>query len=750
MRNRSLAAGGLVVALGVLAPHLGADEGMWMPRQIPELAADLAKRGMELDPARLADLTGDPLGAVVSLGGCTASFVSPAGLIVTNHHCVYGSIQFNATPERDLITDGFQAKTRAEELPTAPGSYVYVTTAIRDVTAEVLGEDAPAIAARRAATPAEDAALAKRIERRTNQLIDACERPGGVRCNVAKFFEGTLFLEITQLEIRDVRLVYAPAEGIGNFGGEIDNWMWPRHTGDFGFLRAYVGTDGRPADPAKGNVPYRPKHWLRFATEGVDPGDLVWIPGYPGRTYRYKTSEEVATAAEVVMPEFVRFARETIALLERENRRGKAVEQANYSRIRSAANTMKKYEGILSGMTDGDVGAQRGARESAIRELAAADPALAREIGDPLAELAALEAGERLWAEHDLVLSWIERASPMLSQAIKLQRMAEERPKSDLDREEGYRDRDLARFRQALRRAQRSIEPESDRATLRYLLERASELPAAVQIGALERRLAAAPGDADAERLEALLDTLYAGTRVGELAERQAMAEETAAQLAARHDPMLDLAAELSAAVAARRERERAATGAALRIRPRYMKALEHLAQGRLYPDANSTLRFTYGTVAGYSPRDAVSYTPQTSLDGVLAKSTGQEPFATPPALTRAAARPAAPYVDPQIGAVPVNFLSTCDITGGNSGSPTLNGRGEIVGLAFDGNIEGVGGDYLFEPEITRTIHVDAVYVRWIMDAVDRAHHLLREMGLPVLSPGAELEVPAVAGEKTR
>jgi hypothetical protein len=716
-----------VAALLLLgATAVPADEGMWMPQQIPGLAGELRAAGMTLDPERLADLTGDPMGAVVSLGGCTASFVSPEGLIVTNHHCVYGTVQYNSTPERNLIHDGFLARTRGEELPAAPGSYVYVTTAIRDVTAQVLaGLDAK--------TP--DLERQQAIERRQRELVDACEKPGAVRCRVASFYEGSLFLETTQAEIRDVRLVYAPGEGIGNFGGETDNWMWPRHTGDFGFLRAYVGPDGKPADPSPANAPYRPEHWLKVAEKGVAEGDLVWIPGYPGRTYRYKTAAEVESARAFAMPEFVRFAKETIAILERENERGKEVELANYARIRGAANTMKKYEGILAALERGEVARQREERERRVGELLARDPALRARLGDPLAELGRIEERRRATERRDWALDQLARSSPMLAQAMTLRRMAEERPKPDLEREDGYRERDLSRFRQGVVRAQRSIEPGSDRATLRWAIARALELPAGQRIEPLDRALAATGAAADAARVEALLDRLYAGTKMADLETRKAMAEEELAALDARGDAMLAFVAELSPLLEAKRQASRELEGAMLRVRPSYLAALEALDPGKVYPDANSTLRFTYGKVTGYAPRDGVAFAPRTTLDGVVEKATGERPFDAPPALlAEAADEPPAAYRDARLGTVPVDFLSTCDITGGNSGSPTLNAKGELVGLAFDGNLEGVVSDFLFDDEIVRTIHVDAVYVRWVMDEVDRAHHLLAEMGLPVVT----------------
>jgi hypothetical protein len=328
----------------------------------------------------------------------------------------------------------------------------------------------------------------------------------------------------------------------------------------------------------------------------------------------------------------------------------------------------------------------------------------------------------------------------MLAQATTLRRMAEERPKPDLEREDGYRERDLSRFRQGVARAQRSIEPASDRATLRWAVARALELPADQRIEPLDRALAATGAADDAARIETLLDRLYAGTKIADLAVRTAMAEESLEALDARGDAMLALVAELSPLLEAKRQAGRELEGAMLRVRPRYLAALERLDPGKVYPDANSTLRFTYGRVAGYAPRDGVAYSPRTTIDGVVEKATGERPFDAPPLLLEEAAESTAagaPYRDTKLGAVPVDFLSTCDITGGNSGSPTLNGKGELVGLAFDGNLEGVVSDFLFEDDIVRTIHVDATYMRWVMDEVDRAHELLVEMGLPVVTSDA-------------
>jgi len=290
----------LISILAFSAFNLHAVEGMWMPDQIPQLAAELRKLGLQIDPNRLADLTGDPMGAIVSLGNCSASFVSPKGLIVTNHHCVTAGLQFNSTPQRNLIEHGFLARTMSEEIQTTPDGRVYLTSSIEDVTAKIVsGIEKIAVSDR-----------IETIERRQKELIAACEKPGGVRCLVPAFFEGGQYLKIIQTELRDVRLVYAPSRGVGNYGGEVDNWTWPRHTGDFAFLRAYVGRDGKPADFSPENVPYEPKHFLKISTDDLDPGDLAIVVGYPGTTLRYKLAEEVRDYQDFTYPLSIRYRRE--------------------------------------------------------------------------------------------------------------------------------------------------------------------------------------------------------------------------------------------------------------------------------------------------------------------------------------------------------------------------------------------------------------------------------------------------------
>lgn len=720
----------LALALSAaLAPGLVVGEGMWMPEQVPELAPELVRSGLKIDPQKLADLTGDPMGAIVSLGGCSASFVSPQGLVVTNHHCVYSYLQFNSTPETNLLEKGFLAKALGDEIPAAPDARVFVTTSIEDVTDRVLPK---------AGEKLSDLDRHGRVERRRKELIRECEKEGGVRCTVPSFFEGSKFSRIKQLEIRDVRLVYAPPRGIGNYGGEVDNWMWPRHTGDFGFVRAYVAADGRPADFARENVPYRPKHYLKVSTADVDPGDLMMTIGYPGRTFRYELAGEVKEAQEFDLPTSIRYRKELIRILEDAGKERKDVAIKNAARLRSLLNYLKKYEGTLEAFERGNLIERRRAEEVEVAALVAGDPAAKTSHETSLAEIARWNEKLSSTRERDAVLEWIYSSSPMLSQANTLWRLAGERPKSDIERATGYQERDWKRLRAAVSRAQRTIEPGSDRAGLRWFTIEASKLPKGQRIAVVDDALAATGESDPAAAVDKLLDRLYANTKIHESEARLAMFDESREKLAARSDAFLTFAAGLRRVMDEKQRRDDEFAGAMMRLRPGYVALLQKLRKGRVYPDANGTVRISFGSVQGYSPRDSVQYAAQTTLRGVLEKQTGRDPFDSPPELVNASTgKKLGAYADPDLGDVPVNFLSTGDTTNGSSGSATLNASGELAGLAFDGNYEAMGSDYLVNPDVTRAIHVDSRYILWVMDAIDGAHNLIREMGLPVRFPGS-------------
>ena len=726
MRTTTLAAALAATLIAAAAPAAHADEGMWKPSQMPQLAAQLKARGLQMDPAALSNLAGKPLDAVISLGGCTASFVSPQGLVVTNHHCGYGAIQYNSTPERDLLATGFVAGSLAEELPADPNARIYVTQAITDVTGQVTeGLDA-----------LDGKARFDAIEAREKALVAECEAPGGLRCNVYSFNGGLEYSLIRQLEIQDVRLVYAPPEAIGKYGGDEDNFEWPRHTGDWSFLRAYVGPDGKPAPYSKDNVPFRPASWLTVSQEPLEAGDYVMVTGYPGRTNRYRLASEVQDAIQWNYPESVAYYKDYLATIERTTADDKAAALKYASTIAGINNAMKLYQGMLDGFAqmEDPVGMKR-AREDALMAWLAGRGAQGRAQVAALAELERELAANEATRERDRWFPSVAMGG-LTGTAVTLYRNAIEQAKPDAERESGYQARDAARLEGRMKSMERRYDAKVDQALMKLRIERyLAQVPAESRVPELDRWLGIAATDKAVPDLDAKLDALYAGSRLGDEATRLALLKADRAAIEAADDPALRFAVQVMPALLRLEDEGEARAGRISALRPQFMQAMIdfNASQGKpVYPDANSSLRITFGTVRGYSPRDAVQMTPFTTLQGIAEKDTGVEPFNAPKAeLDAIAAGKGAQYRMDSLGDVPVNFLSDVDTTGGNSGSPTLNAKGELVGLLFDGNYESLSADWIFNPDLTRSIHVDARYMRWVMDEVDHAERLLEEMGLP-------------------
>jgi hypothetical protein len=712
-----------------------ATEGMWQPRQVPEIATALREAGLAIEPSAMNTLSQYPANAIVSLGGCTASFVSPNGLVVTNHHCAYGAIQFNSTAERNLLERGFLATGASEEPPGDPALRVYVTEDIRDVTADI------AAATTKAGT--DGRATYDAIDRATRKLVRACEADGTHRCEVAVFHGGTEYNLIRQLEIRDVRLVYAPPEAIGKFGGDVDNWMWPRHTGDFAFLRAYVSRSGRPAPYHADNVPYRPKSWLKINAKGLAAGDFTMLMGYPGRTNRWRLAEELDDAISWQFPMTIETYSDLIAQIESASR-GRPDAAVKYAAVLAGLrNTLKNYQGQLAGFARWGSVATKRAQEARMAAWLRAknDTDTERAISDLRALLAqGRSTREGAWLFSLIAPNTTERSArfnregSLVSAALDIYRTAVEGDRPDSQRELGYQDRDMARVKARLATFPRRFDAQVDRALLDYRVRRYAALPAASRVPEFDAWLGISGDRPDLSGVAAKLDAFYAGTKLADDATRMSWYAKPRQAIEASDDTALQLAVAIYPAIARFEGTWKAGVGTDEKLRPRYMHALiEFLrSEGRaVYPDANGTLRVTYGHVRGYSPADAVTYAPFTTLAGIAAKTTEKAPFNTPLAAREAiAAKRIGSYASAAIGDVPVNFLSDLDITGGNSGSPTLDKNGDLVGLAFDGNWESVASNWLFNPVVSRTIHVDVRYMLWVMDEVDHAERLIEEMGL--------------------
>jgi hypothetical protein len=714
-----------LLALALLTTFaVHADEGMWMPQQLPQIAKQLKAAGLKLDPATLTKLTAFPMGAIVSLGGCSASFVSPQGLVITNHHCVYNSVAVNSTPEHDLLNDGFLAKSMADELPAAPGSRVFVTEDVSDVSDRVI---TPAVA------KLTGKARVDAMENNQKTLVAECEKEAGYRCTVASFYGGLSFYRIKQLEIRDVRLVHAPPVGIGKFGGDTDNWMWPRHTGDYGFYRAYVSRDGKAADYAKDNVPYQPKHWLKVAPEGVKEGDFVMVLGYPGRTNRHRLPSEVAFTFDWNYPAFVKASGETLAVIERETKNDPAAKLKYAGQVAGVNNYYKNRQGMIASYQGSDILSSKTAEHAALKTWVNGDAARKAQYGAAIDQVEQLIAARDAAAKREFFLGY---STPrFLNSARTLLRLANERAKPDAERKSGYQERDVPRLTAVISGQDRTYDEKVDKALVLNFLKQYAAQPAAEHDAAFDAALGVKAGMSDAD-LKAALDHLYAGSKLQDKAVRSAWLTKSPQEFKASNDSFIKAAVALADSDRRHEDAEDELDGKIQQAYATYMKAKIAYMNSKgqaVYPDANSTLRVTFGTVKGrdFGPDGVGSWTAFTTVKGVLAKATGEGEFNAPARqLAAIRAKDFGRWADPKLGTVPVAYLATLDITGGNSGSAALNARGDLVGLAFDMTLDSIASDWRFNKAATRDIQVDIRYVLWNMDKVDHADNLLKEMNV--------------------
>ncbi len=699
-------------ALMIAAPAaLRADEGMWLPSQTGALADQMKAAGLELDAKTLGDLQRPPLTAIASLGGCSAAFLSPDGLVATNHHCVAGSLQYNSSPENDYLTNGFLAATLGDELPAAPGSRVYVIEDLRDVSAAML----------KGADKLEGRARFDRLQANRAALIEACEKQANRRCDVRAYFGGQQYWLQQQLEIKDVRLVYAPAAGVGNFGGEKDNWMWPRHTGDFSFYRAYVAPDGSSAAFSKDNVPFKPKAWLPIAKDGVKDGDFIMVAGFPGTTERLRTAEEARFYYDELYPYQQRMLTEYGNRIDELTAGNQAATIAYAATLQGVENYEKKIAGQMAGADAISLIEKKQAEEADFRAWIKADPKREAQYGAALAEYDRMITEGNAAALADQRKGMLARGQ-LYAAARQLYRWANEQAKPNKDREPGYQDRDRAFMTQGMQRIERRYVAEIDKALWEDGIAEYRQLGA-------DDRVKSFDGFMEGRDLA----SFYAATELGNTAKRMEWMGKSVDDFKASSDPFIQLAVATYDEAMTAEAADKARQGNLQKARSKVMEGrLAYAASlGKtMYPDANGSLRFTYGKVTGKAV-DGQVWTPFTTAEGIAAKHTGRGEFDAPDKMIELIkAKDYGRYAAPELGTLPVDFLSTVDITNGNSGSSTLNARGEFVGLAFDGTIEGVVSDWMYDPKINRTIHVDSRFMLWTMEKVDGAGRLLKEMGV--------------------
>jgi hypothetical protein len=541
-------------------------------------------------------------------------------------------------------------------------------------------------------------------------------------------YSGVRYYLFTSVRMPDVRLVYAPPTAIGNFGGEVDNWMWPRHTGDFSLMRVYVGADGKPAKYSKDNVPFKPKKFLPVSTQGYDEGSFAMIMGFPGRTYRYREAVGIEFARDESLPVTIDIYSTRMQVINNAAKNDRAIAIKYASALRGMANSSKKSLAMLDGMRRSNIAAIRKADEEKFSAYVNADSMLANKYGALLAEIQQATLDLKSVNQKSLLLTNLTAGVNILKVANRFASYADMNPKDSLGNPIEPTKEEQDAVRSAAKSTLKDTDLGVDKETCVALLLKSAAMPPDHQLVLLKEIAGSRIGAEREESIREFVDDLYGETSLSTLEGCEHLLTKKRSRINA--DAFVEFARKIAADNNPVQAKVQSINTTLSALRGKLIQAwVEWKKNDIIYPDANRTLRFTYGKVLPLAPRDAVRFSFATTLKGVVEKESGEEPFVVPQKLKELwKSRDFGRYADAKLKDVPVAFLTDNDITGGNSGSPVINGKGELIGCAFDGNWEGVVGDYYFQEELNRTISVDARYVLFVLDKFSGAQHLLREM----------------------
>ncbi len=690
------------------------DDGMWMPHQMKDL--NLQEKGLKMNPADLYKKDGSGImSAIVNLGGGTGEFVSSKGLILTNHHVAFGAIQRASSKENDYIKNGFLAKDFSQEIQ-APGYRADVLLEYRDVTKEML----------KGASKSNLKKREKRLNKNRERLTNEAESKGkDIVAYVRSMYSGNKYYLFVFKRLKDVRIVYAPPRDLGNYGGDIDNWMWPRHTCDFTFLRAYVSKDNIGRSYNKDNVPYKPKSYLKISLEGLKEHDFNFVMGYPGRTYRNKTLAEVQSDLRSMEKRLKRF-KETINFFENAGKNNREVQIKYASIIKGLNNALKNYEGKIEGIRKFNVLDIKKKNEEEIiafiKENNARNKKYAKVFSNIVQKLKEYEKmNEKISFISGLSSSY--GGSTLLAISQLLYTNSLEAAKKDSKRKAFFKDKNKSNLIMSLKLVDRSFDFNTDKEYLKFILNKLQK--SKVNLPDFLKEVIGNKG----EKINAWVDNAYKKTKLNDVNYRINLLKKSNKEIKSLNDPLINLSAKIYDALEVYKEKNKKLYRELYDLQRKYKKVLLLKNKDKIAPDANSTIRFTFGTIENYSPQDAVQYHWQTSLKGLFQKETGSYPFAIPDKVKELAKnKDFGIYFDKNLGDLPLCFLNTTNVTGGNSGSPVLNAKGEQVGIIFDMTYESVIGDYYVIPELQRTICVDIRYVLWVSEKFGGADNIIKEI----------------------
>jgi hypothetical protein len=702
----------IFLSIGTILPQ----EGMWMLNQIENL--DLESEGLEIGVSDIYNTEKPALyNAIIQLGGGSASFVSKDGLIVTNHHVAYTAIQRASSEENDYIKNGFLAANRIDEI-SAQGYTARLLLEMKDVTKEITSSV-------KDVTDAQD--RQRKIQEKIQAMTDEIEKDKtDIQARVARMYNGKEYYLFIYKTFKDVRLVYAPPDMIGRYGGDTDNWMWPRHTGDFSFMRVYCTTDGTGSEYDPANIPYHPKVWLKVSQTDLDEGDFTFILGYPGFSTRYRTSNSVNWNLNENYPFVIKNFKEIIKITEdltKDSEEGK-IKVASLQR--GLANTQKNFEGKVEGMIKTNYLQKKIDFEKEFMSWLDKNPAQKEKYGTIFSdEKKFYDILEKTKHKDNVLGMFGGLAGEPLSAAIQIYNITKEIEKPESERRPGITEETLDRIKEQIPLNYANYYEPVDKALMIRTIKMAADLPVDQKINGLKyvTGVEIMP-DAFVEECwqnSKLTDPDYVVSIVG----------KTSTELEALNDPFIKMAAALYPELDELNAQGQSFSAGVIPIRKEYIDALYEWKGSKMYPDANGTMRFTYGKVRGYAPEEAVWYYPFTTLRGVILKDKHEDPFDVPAGLTELYNKKEfGNYVDPELEQIPVAFTHMGDITGGSSGSPVMNARGEIIGLAFDGNYESMICDWQYDADLQRVISVDIRYVLFITDKYGKAGFILDEMGV--------------------
>ncbi|MEK6553588.1 MAG: S46 family peptidase, partial [Bacteroidota bacterium] len=711
----------LLISLVLLSFILGMipaspDEGMYPLSEIDKI--DLQKAGLKIDPKEVYNPNGVSLvDALVSLGGCTGSFISDKGLIITNHHCAFGAITRASTVENNYLENGFHAKTLTAEIPSQ-GGICRITESYQDVSDIILG------AIQNVTDPVE---RTKVVAQKIKELSDAAaNEKESIVADVSEMFAGKTYVLFKYRVIRDVRLVYAPPQSIGNFGGETDNWVWPRHTGDFSLMRAYVAPDGKAATYSKDNVPFKPKKFLKINPNGVEEGDFVFQLGYPGRTFRHRPSHYMKYQQDYLLPYISDLNQYAIETMQELSAGSKELTLAFANRIKGLANTMKNYQGKIKGLKKINLVAQKQEEERQLQLFINSEPALKAKYGNLLEEIRIVFEKVNQNAQADLWLRQINNFSPTLALATFVLDYTAEIQKPDAERIPAFQEKNIKQSLAQLESAKQNYNADFEETMLMRMLMDANGFKESSRILAVDEILEG-NGVNPEEAFQSFISSNIISSKIRDKEYFNSLLTKKPEEIAALQDPLFIFTKKIRMQnqVSDKENQKNEGKlnklyGDLVDVKILWKKtnlparfAARRAGQAGFIPDANSTLRLTYGYIKGYNPADAVYMEPFTSIEGVIEKSaTGGDDFVVPDKLrTVYDKKDFGKYISKKTGKLPVAMLYNMDTTGGNSGSPVLDAYGNLVGVNFDRAYEATINDFAWNESYSRSIGVDIRYV---------------------------------------